>query len=110
MKEIEGSAPVEYAPVCCTTCQSVLNPFCNVDFRMKTWLCSICLTGNNFPPHYANNISEQSLPFELMGDYTTLEYVIPNPNAANQNSRPIFMIIVDTAVSSDELVELKDSL
>lgn len=45
-----------------------------------------------------------------MGDYTTLEYVIPNPNAANQNSRPIFMIIVDTAVSSDELVELKDSL
>lgn len=46
-----------------------------------------------------------------MGDYTTLEYVLPDKtaNPAN-NSRPIFMIIVDTAISSDELVELKDSL
>mmetsp|Transcript_12704 Transcript_12704/g.21397 ORF Transcript_12704/g.21397 Transcript_12704/m.21397 type:complete len:145 (+) Transcript_12704:29-463(+) len=111
LKEIEGMTPVEYQPILCggAGCQSVLNPYCLVDFKFKTWNCSICLHKNNFPPHYANNITEQSLPFELMPDYTTLEYVIPNQG--NQlNSRPIFMLLVDTAISSEELVELKDSL
>ena len=77
MKEIEGAQPVEYSPVQCLKCKSVLNPHCNVDFKFKTWQCSICLSKNNFPPHYANNINEQSLPFELMQDYTTMEYVLP---------------------------------
>lgn len=57
LKEIEGFAPVEYPPVCCKTCQSVLNPYCTVDYKFKTWMCSICLTANNFPTHYANAIS-----------------------------------------------------
>ena len=88
----------------------MLNPHCTIDFKFKTWQCSICLTPNNFPQHYANNISQTSLPFELMQDYTTLEYVLPPPQNKPQNTRPIFMLVVDTAVASEELVELKDSL
>tara|TARA_B110001450_G_C17373391_1_gene380616 strand:+ start:348 stop:554 length:207 start_codon:yes stop_codon:yes gene_type:complete len=65
---------------------------------------------NPFPPHYSSNISETALPYELMSDYTTLEYIIPSQSATTANSRPIFMLVVDTAVSSEELVELKDSL
>ena len=114
LKEIEGSAPVEYPPVVCKTCQSVLNPHCNIDFKFKTWACSICSVVNNFPAHYANNISPQSLPFELMPDYTTLEYVLPPPIQSTHSpppqTRPVFMLVVDTAVASEELVELKDSL
>ena len=114
LKEIEGSAPVEYPPIQCKTCQSVLNPHCHIDYKFKTWVCCICAGVNNFPAHYANNISPQSLPFELMPDYTTLEYVLP-PAIASQHqapnqTRPVFMLLVDTAIASEELVELKDSL
>ena len=110
LKDIEGLTPVEYPPVTCKPCGSVLNPYCPVDFKFKTWACSICQTKNNFPPHYANNISEQSLPFELMPDYSTLEYVLPEAMQNAANVKPIFLLMVDTAVASEELVELKDSL
>lgn len=48
----------------------------------------------------------------MMPDYTTLEYVLPPTAGQPQtvNTRPIFILVVDTAVPSDELVELKDSL
>lgn len=111
LKQIEGSQPVEYPPIACKQCQSILNPYCNLDFKFKTWACSICNTVNNFPPHYANHISPETLPFELMNDYSTIEYVVPTPPQQQvSNPRPIFMLVVDTAISSEELVELKDSL
>lgn len=110
LKEIEGLTPVQYPPVTCKPCGSVLNPHCPVDFKFKTWTCSICGQKNNFPPHYAANISEQSLPFELMPDYTTLEYVLPEAQPNAETQKPIFLLLVDTAVPSEELVELKDSL
>lgn len=110
-KEYEGIDPMEYPPVMCNKadCKSVLNPFAICDFRMKTWLCPICQNKNQFPPHYAENITETQLPFELLRDYTSMEYILPSQ--ADPNSlRPVFMLVVDTAVTSDELVELKDSL
>lgn len=49
-----------------------------------------------------------------MADYTTLEYVLPPQITANKvaplTTRPIFILLVDTTIASDELVELKDSL
>lgn len=93
----------------------MLNQFCQVDYKFKTWACCICAKVNNFPVHYANNISPQSLPFELMPDYSTLEYILPPTMQQNMQQsptikRPIFMLVIDTAVASEELVELKDSL
>lgn len=109
LKEIENMPLVEYQPVLCKTCSTVLNPYCQVDFRFKIWICPICTTRNSFPPHYATNISEQTLPAELITEYTTMEYVIPE-NKTTPNTKPIFLLVVDTCIQSDELAELKDSL
>jgi hypothetical protein len=38
-----------------------------------------------------------------------LEYILPE-NKQNPNTRPIFILMVDTAIDSKELAELKDSL
>ena len=45
-----------------------------------------------------------------MADYNTIEYILPESKQNMNNTRPIFMLIVDTAVSNEELIELKDSL
>jgi hypothetical protein len=45
-----------------------------------------------------------------MADYNTIEYILPESKNNMNNTRPIFMLIVDTAVSNEELIELKDSL
>jgi len=42
-----------------------------------------------------------------MPDFTTIEYILPSTTA---NLKPIFILLVDTAISSEELSELKDSL
>ena len=40
-----------------------------------------------------------------------MEFIIPeNKQSQNQNSFPIFILMVDTSLQSDELAELKDSL
>jgi protein transport protein SEC23 len=67
------------------------------------------MTKNPFPPHYANNITEQQLPAELIQDFTTIEYILPNQGGQGP-TKPIFLLMVDTAVCSEELAELKDSL
>jgi len=108
-KEIENMALVEYSPVLCKTCQGVLNPYAQVDFRFKVWVCPVCGTRNSFPAHYAQNISEQTLPAELMQEFTTMEYILPETKQ-NPNQRPIFLLLVDTCIPSEELAELKDSL
>ena len=46
-----------------------------------------------------------------MQEYTTMEYILPEAGAKQAGSnRPIFMLVVDTSVPAEELVELKDSL
>ena len=65
LKEIEGMPILEYAPIRCRLCSAVLNPFCVIDFRSKIWVCSACLSRNNFNKYYAENISEEALPAEL---------------------------------------------
>jgi protein transport protein SEC23 len=82
-----SSAPpsaLPYEPVRCSSisCSAVLNPYCQVDFRSKLWVCPFCNNRNHFPPHYAENISEQNLPAELIPQFTTCEYELPTiPNA-----------------------------
>lgn len=107
------SAPpkaLPYEPVRCSnpSCNAILNPYCQVDFRSKLWVCPFCTTRNSFPPHYAENISEQNLPAELIPQFTTCEYELPSiPNAGT----PVFIFVVDICSShSEELSELADSL
>ena len=44
-----------------------------------------------------------------MQNFTTIEYILPSNVQASQ-TKPIFIIMVDTSVDSEELAELKDSL
>jgi protein transport protein SEC23 len=99
-----------YDPIRCSTtsCHAVLNPYCQVDYRSKLWVCPFCLQRNHFPPHYADNITETNLPAELIPQYGTCEYVlqtIPNQGA------PVFLFVIDTCTNhKDELQELADSI
>ena len=101
-------AAVQYDPVRCknSNCGAILNPWCQVDFRSKLWTCPFCLTRNHFPPQYAEHLSEQNLPAELIPQYTTLEYELPNRRAGP----PVFLFVVDCCLGEEALEELKDSL
>lgn len=104
----QGTPPaLPYDPVRCTSCKAVLNPYCQVDFRSKLWVCPFCTTRNYFPPHYAENISEQNLPAELIPQFSNVEYELPSiPNAGP----PVFLFVVDVCNHEEELKELGDSL
>ena len=105
-KRIENLTTVNYEPVLCKSCKSVLNPYCNVDFRSKYWECPFCSTKNLFPNNYSQHISEQTLPPELIPEATTIEYILDK----KRTNPPIFLFVLDTAVDQDELNELKDSI
>mmetsp|Transcript_26598 Transcript_26598/g.44462 ORF Transcript_26598/g.44462 Transcript_26598/m.44462 type:complete len:757 (+) Transcript_26598:112-2382(+) len=107
LKRIENLPVLNYEPVMCkgNACHAVLNPFCRNDFRGKIWICPFCYQRNHYPAHYAD-ISENNLPAELIPNYTTIEYELPRSAAGP----PVFLFVVDTNLSDDELQALKDSL
>ena len=51
-------------------------------------------------------INENNLPAELFPGYTTVEYQMENKNPRP----PCFLIVLDTAMSAEELQDAKDSL
>jgi len=99
-----------YDPIRCSSCHAILNPYSQVDFRSKLWTCPFCLNRNQFPPHYAENITEQNLPAELIPQFTTVEYTLQSiPNAGP----PCFLFVIDTCGSQankEELAEVADSI
>ncbi|OMJ72068.1 hypothetical protein SteCoe_29574 [Stentor coeruleus] len=105
-KEISGIALVEYEPVLCQKCKSVLNTLALIDYTSKAWACPICMTRNQFPAHYKAHISETTLPTELMPQSTTMEYILP-PNVIYP---PVFIFVVDTCCTQDELALQKSAL
>jgi protein transport protein SEC23 len=108
LKETEGLQLVEYEPVACKArdCNAVLNPHCPIDFHSKMWTCPFCLNRNAFPPHYAQHITEQNLPAELIPMCSTIEYIIPQ-SVCNP---PVFLMVLDVALIEEELDQVKDSL
>ena len=107
LKAIENLPLLPYEPVVCkgSSCKSILNPFCRIDFKAKMWICPFCFQRNHFPPHY-NDINENNLPAELIPNYTTIEYALPRAPAGP----PVFLWVVDTCLVESELQALKDSL
>ena len=47
-KDLENIAYVEYDPLKCS-CEAIINPFCNIDYQNKYWLCPFCNKRNKFP-------------------------------------------------------------
>jgi protein transport protein SEC23 len=108
LKATDNLQLVEYDPIQCKgrDCQAVLNPHCMIDFHTKQWTCPFCLTRNPFPPQYAEHITEQNLPAELLPMCSTIEYIIPQ----SQCSPPVFVMMLDIALIEEELEQVKDSL
>lgn len=107
LKKIENMPGyLSYDPVKCSGCNAVLNPYVQVDFRSKLWTCPFCTTRNHFPPHYSENISESSLPAELIPQFSTVEYQLQT----QPFGPPTFLFVVDTCVDEDELGHLRDAL
>uniref|UniRef100_A0A5K3F045 Protein transport protein SEC23 n=1 Tax=Mesocestoides corti TaxID=53468 RepID=A0A5K3F045_MESCO len=105
MKEREDLPQITYDPVVCTRCRAILNPFCQIDIRSKSWNCCMCSSRNTFPPQYAG-MSEQNLPAELMPQFTTLEYTITKAPAPP----PVFLVVMDTCLEEAEFVALKNAI
>ncbi|CAA21224.1 COPII cargo receptor subunit Sec23a [Schizosaccharomyces pombe] len=98
--------PVLYEPVTCKApCKAVLNPYCHIDTRAKFWICPFCLQRNMLPPQY-KDISNTSLPIELLPEYSTIEYTLPRPPQLT----PVFLFVVDVCQDEENLQALKDSL
>ncbi|KAL5542793.1 hypothetical protein UlMin_010503 [Ulmus minor] len=105
-----------YSPLRCKTCSAVLNPFSQVDFTARIWICPFCYQRNHFPPHYAG-ISETNLPGELYPQYTTVQYALPqsaNPNAHDSSPQshpsPVFLFVLDTCMIEEEMGFVKSAL
>jgi protein transport protein SEC23 len=94
-KDLENLALVEYEAIKCRSCMAVLNPYCQIDFSNKLWVCNFCQSRVGFPSHYADFITEQNLPAELLPAYTTIEY-IDSKNPVQPN---IFLFLVDLCLS-----------
>ncbi|MCQ2819938.1 MAG: Sec23/Sec24 zinc finger-containing protein [archaeon] len=106
LKKTENLQILEYDPLLCKNCKSVLAPTFNIDFRSKSWHCPFCDTNNMFPTIYANNISEENLPAELQEESSTIEYKL----SKKESSLPVIFFLIDVSVDESELQELKDSI
>ncbi|XP_065176879.1 protein transport protein Sec23A-like isoform X2 [Sycon ciliatum] len=98
---------VAYEPVMCTrqTCRAVLNPFCQIDYRAKLWVCNFCHQRNAFPQHY-QAITAEHQPAEIIGGYSSIEYTV-------QQRAPlplVYLFVVDLCLDDDDLQALKESL
>ncbi|KAJ1532972.1 GTPase-activating protein S23 [Nowakowskiella sp. JEL0078] len=100
LKEREGQTTFGYEPQI-----TQISFVSQIDVRSKLWVCPFCLQRNPFPPHY-NDISQQNLPAELLGPFTTIEYILNRPSSIP----PVFLYVVDTCLEEDELKSLKESL
>ncbi|KAJ8611002.1 hypothetical protein MRB53_038215 [Persea americana] len=106
LKDRPDGQLLQYEPVTCKqTCRAILNPFCQVDVRSRTWTCPFCLQRNQLPPHY-KDISQEQIPPELHPSNTTVEYRLARPAPAP----PIFLYVVDLCQDADSLKALKESL
>lgn len=106
LKERPDLPPVQYDPVVCNRSPNcVLNPFCQVDFRGKTWTCPFSFQRSAFPPHY-RGISEQHQPAEILPQFTTIEYTLQRGATAPL----VFLFVVDTCMDDDDLQAVKESL
>ena len=106
LKKIDTLQVVEYEPVRCKNCKSILAYSFQVDFRSKSWMCPFCSTKNMFPKVYAQNITEQNLPVELLPTSTTIEYKLNK----KESKYPVFFFIIDISIEENELNELKETI
>ena len=75
-KRLEDMPQMQYSPVRCVKCKSVLNPNVGISFQQKTWSCNLCASTNTFPAFYKQNLAPGMLPVEMTRGNEAIEYVI----------------------------------
>ena len=106
LKSIENMKLLDYEPVRCRQCRSVLSPAFQLDFRAKAWICPFCNNKNAFPKEYAQHITPENLPMELLQTSSTIEYKLNQ----KESKYPVFFFIIDTSITENELNELKETI
>ena len=104
-KDLENMALVEYEPLRCK-CSAVINPFCQLDFRTKVWMCPFCGARNPFPQSYADFISETNLPAELIAQYSTIEYI----STSTEKIPNVFLFVIDLCIPPEDVTAIRDSI
>ncbi|KAF9761538.1 Protein transport protein SEC23 [Nosema granulosis] len=92
---------LECEPIFCSSCKSVLNFYCSIDFGRQSWSCVICNTSNGLPSH-ARDITPDNLLPELSEDNSTIEYVL----SKDAVFPPVFFFVVDICTFDDERHDL----
>ncbi|ELQ75020.1 Vesicle coat complex COPII, subunit SEC23 [Trachipleistophora hominis] len=90
---------LEYEPIFCLTCRSILNPYTTVDYNTKEWTCIFCNKKNHLPPHY-RDISPESLPSEMIS--CTTEYLLTRESTF----QPTFFFVVDMCTFDEQRYNL----
>ncbi|GIQ83156.1 hypothetical protein KIPB_004431 [Kipferlia bialata] len=111
LKDIEGIPQLQYSPVKCKRCHSVLNPFSFIDFDQKRFICPFCQQQNALPPNYGD-ISPQNLPAEVIQSFGSVEYISPAPHQSQESSpaAPAFMFVLDACMPDKEFEAAKEQL
>lgn len=85
---------LDYEPIFCVSCRSIMNPYCEINFDSKTWTCVFCKKICHLPDYY-RDITQDSLPLELYD--TTVEYTL-----TKEVHPPLYVLLVDTCTFDDE--------
>eukprot|EP00760_Papus_ankaliazontas_P029992 PhM_4_TR456/c0_g1_i1/m.31195/K14006/SEC23; protein transport protein SEC23 len=110
LKDYADMPVLPYDPVRCSVCQAILNPYCVVDHRSRTWVCNFCTSRTALPQAYAE-ATERNLPLEMQPKSTTITYKVANPAATYFTTPMVFVFVIDVCVpTSDELEALKEQL
>ncbi len=105
-KKSESLQILDYDPLYCQNCKSILSPHFNINFRNKTWDCPFCNINVKFPSSYAQFISETNLPAEMLMENSSVEYKL----SKKESNYPTFVFVIDTSVDEEELNELKETI
>lgn len=87
--------------LCRQPCGAIMNPYSQVDYNTRTWICPMCLNRNPIPQELL-----QQYPVQCQPEATTVEYVL----SRRANTPPIFLFVVDTCLTEEDFAALKESL
>lgn len=116
LSPIPDLALLPYAPLPCSACHALLNPYARLDAASNLWTCPFCARLNSLPPSFHSRDHQHSLPAELFPTHTCVEYLLPRPSTqyattypVNQHlpAAPAFLFLLDTSLCAEDLTALK---
>eukprot|EP00250_Pteridium_aquilinum_P002668 c12892_g1_i1 orf=88-2388(+) len=120
LSPIPDLALLPYAPLPCSACHALLNPYARLDAASNVWTCPFCSRLNSLPTSYHHHAAAQhSLPAELFPTHTCVEYLLPPstghyaityPHHQHVPPSPAFLFLLDTSLPAEDLAGLKKAI